>query len=250
MPGERTSPSASPPERSFSRRTLLASAGAGATVIAFGASRFSHATTRRRRRTRPQAPGTRQRRRQQPICQQSPPEATQFANDWPLAQGNYAATRLVGSSVIDSTTVGQLGAAWRLPFEATSAFGAITSNPVVVGDAVFIIDMVGNVQSLDRATGAVRWRNDYNVPTYGPNGVAIGYGYLVSVLGDTAEVLCLQADTWQEVWRFQPSNHGSLGITMAPLIYDGVVYVSTEPGGNTKGNYGGGASGSSTRWTC
>ena len=133
--------------------------------------------------------------------------------------------------------------AWRLPLDATSAFGAVTSNPIVVGDTVFIIDMLGNVQSLDRATGAVKWRNDYGVPTYGPNGVAIGYGHLVSVLGDTAEVLCLQADTGQEVWRFQLTNHGALGITMAPLIYDGVVYVSTEPGGNTKGNYEGGASG-------
>lgn len=252
MPDEQTSPSASTPERFISRRTLITGVGAGATVMVFcGLATLRRGNSAVAQDATPSAhevagtphaaatPGA------SPAVDLPaiPPEAVQFANDWPLAQGNYAATRLAGTSPIDSTTVSQLGVAWRLPLDATSAFGAITSNPIVVGDTVFIIDMVGNVQSLDRATGAVKWRNDYDVPTYGPNGVAVGYGFLVSVLGDTAEVVCVQAETGQEVWRFQLSNHGSLGITMAPLIYDGVVYVSTEPGGNTKGNYGGGASG-------
>ncbi len=253
MPDEPTTGSAPTAERFISRRTLIAGAGAGATVMAFGGlaalTRGDSATAQDEATPSaeevaeaPQSPASPE---ASPTVDLPavPPEAEQFANDWPLAQGNYAATRLAGSSPIDSTTVGQLGVAWRLPLDATSAFGAVTSNPIVVGDTVFIIDMLGNVQSLDRATGAVKWRNDYGVPTYGPNGVAIGYGHLVSVLGDTAEVLCLQADTGQEVWRFQLTNHGALGITMAPLIYDGVIYVSTEPGGNTKGNYEGGASG-------
>lgn len=253
MPDEPTTSSAPPPERFISRRTLIAGAGAGATAMAVGGlaalTRGDTATAQDAATPStevvaeaPQSPASPE---ASPTVDLPaiPPEAEQFADDWPLAQGNYAATRLAGSSPIDSTTVGQLGVAWRLPLDATSAFGAVTSNPIVVGDTVFIIDMLGNVQSLDRATGAVKWRNDYGVPTYGPNGVAIGYGHLVSVLGDTAEVLCLKADTGKEVWRFQLTNHGALGITMAPLIYDGVVYVSTEPGGNTKGNYGGGASG-------
>jgi outer membrane protein assembly factor BamB len=252
-PDEPTTVSDPTAERFISRRTLIASAGAGATAMAFGglaALTRGDSVTAQDEATpsaeevaeAPQPPASPE---ATPTVDLPavPPEAAQFANDWPLAQGNYAATRLAGSSPIDSTTVGHLGVAWRLPLDATSAFGAMTGNPIVVGDTVFIIDMLGNVQSLDRATGTVKWRNDYGVPTYGPNGVAIGYGHLVSVLGDTAEVLCLQADTGQEVWRFQLTNHGALGITMAPLIYDGVVYVSTEPGGNTKGNYEGGASG-------
>ena len=101
--------------------------------------------------------------------------------------------------------------------------------------------MVGNVQSLDRATGAVRWRNDYNVQPI-PNGVAIGYGDLVSS-SETPPKCSACRPTRGRRSGASSSNHGSLGITMAPLIYDGVVYVSTEPGGNTKGNYGGGASG-------
>jgi glucose dehydrogenase len=172
-----------------------------------------------------------------------PPEMEQFANDWPMAQGNYAATRAAAASTIDSSNVGNLGIAWSYPLDAVSGYGAITSNPIVLGDTIYLIDNVGNVHSLDRETGTVRWRNDYNVQTLGPNGVAVGYGYLVSVLGDTAEVLCLKADTGEEVWRFQLSNHNAIGITMAPLIFDGYVLVSTEPGGNSKGVYEGGAEG-------
>ncbi|CAN5586576.1 methanol/ethanol family PQQ-dependent dehydrogenase [soil metagenome] len=172
-----------------------------------------------------------------------PPEIEEFANDWPMAQANYAATRTSASSPIDSSNVGELGVAWSYPLDAVSGYGAITSNPIVLGDTIFLIDNVGNVHSLDRETGAVNWRNDYNVSTLGPNGVAVGYGYLVSVLGDTAEVLCLKADTGEEVWRFQLGNHNAIGITMAPVIFDGYVIVSTEPGGNSKGVYEGGAEG-------
>jgi outer membrane protein assembly factor BamB len=172
-----------------------------------------------------------------------PPEIQTFANDWPMAQANYAATRTSASSPIDSSNVDQLGVAWSYPLDATSGWGAITSNPIVVGNTIFVIDNVGNVHSLDRETGAVNWRNDYNVSTLGPNGVAVGYGYLISVLGDTAEVLCLLQETGEEVWRFQLTNHSSLGISMAPFVFDGYVIVSTAPGGNSKGVYGGGADG-------
>jgi glucose dehydrogenase/plastocyanin len=172
-----------------------------------------------------------------------PPEIETYANDWPMAQANYAATRVSASSTIDSGTVGELGVAWSYALDAASGYGAITSNPIVVGDTVFLIDNVGNVHSLNRETGELNWRNDYNVSTIGPNGVAVGYGYLISVLGDTAEVLCLDQETGEEKWRFQLANHNALGITMAPFVYDGYVIVSTEPGGNTKGVYQGGAEG-------
>ena len=179
----------------------------------------------------------------EPALPTVPPEMEQFANDWPMAQGNYAATRAAASTTIDSSNVNELGIAWSLPLNASSGYGAITSNPIVLGDTIFLIDNAGNVQSVDRETGEVRWRNDYNVSTIGPNGVAVGYGYLISVLGDTAEVLCLKPETGEEVWRFQLANHNALGVTMAPLIFDGYIIVSTEPGGNTKGVYQGGAEG-------
>ena len=172
-----------------------------------------------------------------------PPEVTQYANDWPMAQGNLFSDRNAASTTIDSGNVDTLGIAWELPLSTQSGYGAITSNPVVQGDTVYIIDNQGNVKALDRETGEVRWAKDYNVDTLGPNGVAVGYGYLVSVLGDDCTVVCHMADTGDEAWRYRLSNHNALGITMAPLIYDNYVIVSTEPGGNSKGTYEGGATG-------
>jgi alcohol dehydrogenase (cytochrome c) len=172
-----------------------------------------------------------------------PPEMVEFANDWPMAQHDYAATRDATGATIDSSNLGELGVAWELPLNASSPYGAITSNPIVLGENVYLIDNAANIQCIDRATGEANWRVDNNVPTYGPNGVAVGYGFLVGVLGDTAEVLALDAATGEERWRFQLANHNSLGITMAPFIFDGYVIVSTEPGGNTSGVYQGGANG-------
>lgn len=172
-----------------------------------------------------------------------PPEITDFANDWPLSTGDLAATRVAKNSLIDSSNVSTLTPVWTVEAGAPTAFGAITSNPVVVGDTVYLIDNLASVWSVDRETGAINWRNDYNVSTAGPNGVAVGYGYLVAVLGDTATVVTLDAETGEEIWRYQLANHAAVGITMAPFIYDGRIYVSTEPGGNTKGTYQGGANG-------
>lgn len=172
-----------------------------------------------------------------------PPEVEEFANDWPMWQGDYAATRNSTGSTIDSSNVGELGVAWELKLGASSPFGAITSNPVVQGDRIYLIDNTGSVQSLNRETGEVNWKVENAVSTLGPNGVAVGYGILVGVLGDTAEVFALNAETGEEIWKFALSNHNAIGITTAPVIYDGWVLVSTEPGGNSKGTYRGGANG-------
>src|SRR5690349_9776812 len=68
-----------------------------------------------------------------------PPEIETYANDWPMAQANYRGTRASASSTIDSSNVDQLGVAWSYPLDAASGWGAITSNPIVLGDTVFII---------------------------------------------------------------------------------------------------------------
>lgn len=172
-----------------------------------------------------------------------PPEIEQYINDWPMAQQGYDSTRNGIGSTIDSSNVDQLGVAWELPLNASSPYGAITSNPIVLGETVYLIDNEARISSINRATGELNWESVNNVGTFGPNGVAVGYGYLIGVLGDTAEVLALDAETGEERWRFQLANHNSLGITMAPFVFDGYVLVSTEPGGNSKGNYQGGANG-------
>ncbi|CAN5648991.1 PQQ-binding-like beta-propeller repeat protein [soil metagenome] len=217
------------------RRTIIAGAGAAAAGLATAKFAFAQDSTPV---ASPEATGE-----PMPLTPAIPPEVTEFANDWPVAQGDLAGTRNAVGATIDSTNVTTLGVAWEIPINAPSAFGAITSNPIVLGDTVYIIDNACNIQAVDRETGAVKWFNEYNVSTFGPNGLALAYGYLVGVLGDAATVITLRPETGEEVWRFQLANHNALGITMAPFVYDGYVIVSTEPGGNSKGTYEGGANG-------
>jgi outer membrane protein assembly factor BamB len=70
--------------------------------------------------------------------------------------------------------------------------------------------------------------------------VAVGYGMLFAPLGDTAEVVGLNAETGEEVWRVQLSENPAEGIDIAPIVYDNVVYVSTVPGDSEVFYTGGG----------
>ncbi len=66
----------------------------------------------------------------------------------------------------------------------------------------------------------------------------------MSVLGDTAEVVTLDIATGEEIWRRRLSGHPGLGISIAPLVHDGSVFVATSAGGNSDFTYHPGASGS------
>ncbi|MBA2718848.1 MAG: PQQ-binding-like beta-propeller repeat protein, partial [Chloroflexi bacterium] len=148
-----------------------------------------------------------------------------------MPQGDLAATRSAVGSTISSASVGQLEVAWTFDLTAVGAYGSITANPIVVGDTVYIQDMQSNVFALDRATGTLKWKAEHNIASAGPNGVAVGYGMVYAALGDTGEVVALDAFSGKLVWRNQIGNPPGEGIDMAPIAYGGLVYVSTVPGG-------------------
>jgi outer membrane protein assembly factor BamB len=160
-----------------------------------------------------------------------PPEL-EVATDWVTENKNLAMTRDASDSAINASNVATLGVAWSYAMEAVGGYGAITSNPIVSGDTVYLIDMKSNVHAVAMDTGELRWRTDYDVSTVGPNGLAIGYGLIISVLGDTAEVVALDATTGEQIWRTDLSSNWGEGVDIAPLIYDNTVYVSTVPGNN------------------
>ncbi len=171
-----------------------------------------------------------------------PPEVTNNANDWPVPMQNYAAHRAAPNSPITSANVGNLTKAWTVPIKTSGAFGSLTSVPLVVGDTIYLQDMQSNVYAIDRTSGQVKWETQYNVPTEGPNGVAIGYGMLYGALGNNAEVFALDANTGQQVWRIKLSYNEGIGVDMVPTVYDNIVYVSTVPG-TSKQFYQGGQKG-------
>jgi outer membrane protein assembly factor BamB len=161
-----------------------------------------------------------------------PPELTDTDTNWAIEGGNLSATREAVGTTISSETVAQLGLAWSVPVAVSASFGSLTANPIVAGNIVYLQDAVSNVYAFNKETGDEVWTNEYNddVPSGGPNGIAVGYGMAVFPLGGSGDVVAVQADTGEEVWRTNVLGPLGEGITMAPLIYDGVIYISTVPG--------------------
>jgi outer membrane protein assembly factor BamB len=221
--------------RNLTRRKLIAT-GAGVTALGAATLRYSAlaqdvATPNASENLPEVSPGT-------PTATpeltgpSTPPEFTDSETNWPVEGGDLGATRAARGSTISSDNVTELGLAWTLPVTGMAAFGALVANPIVVGDLVYIQDGLSNVYAANKATGEQVWSNEYNdeVPTGGPNGLAVGYGMAVFTLGNAGDVIAVDAMTGDEVWRATIRGPLGEGITSAPLIFDNTVYISTVPG--------------------
>ncbi|MGB3306000.1 MAG: PQQ-binding-like beta-propeller repeat protein [Thermomicrobiales bacterium] len=156
-----------------------------------------------------------------------PPEATDYATDWPMVQGDYSAHRNAANSAINTSNVSELDVAWRIPLNVSSAYGAITGPPLVLGETIYFQDMQSNVYAINRADGSLIWEKTYDAPSYGPNGIAVGYGMIFGSTGTFKEAFALRADTGEEVWRAKLTNSKNENILMAPTLYDNTLYIST-----------------------
>jgi glucose dehydrogenase len=152
------------------------------------------------------------------------------AHQWPLANKDYANTRVANGSAITSANVHMLRPEWTFAFppEATFAFGAAAANPIIAEDRVYMQDLGSNVAALDLETGALLWERRRNVLNAGPNGVAVGWGKVFS-LGSERSFAALDKQTGAEIWSKTLSTHPGEGIDIQPTVYDGTVYTSTVP---------------------
>lgn len=161
-----------------------------------------------------------------------PPEYTDAETNWPSENGDLQSTRHAMGSTISSENIGELGVAWSFPVPTSATYGALVAAPVIVGDVIYQQDAMSNVYARNKETGEEIWTNEHNeaVPSGGPNGVAVGYDMAVYTLGGPGDVIAVDAATGEEAWRTNILGYRNEGITMAPLIHDSTVYVSTIPG--------------------
>ena len=161
-----------------------------------------------------------------------PPEYTDAETNWPSQNRDLASTRQAVGSTISGETIGELGTAWSFPVTINAAYGALVAAPSIVGNMLYQQDALSNVYALNLDTGETAWTIEHNepVPSGGPNGTAVGYGHVVYTVGGPADVIAVTADTGEEVWRTNIQGFRHEGITMAPLVFDSTVYVSTIPG--------------------
>ncbi|UCE85992.1 MAG: PQQ-binding-like beta-propeller repeat protein [Deltaproteobacteria bacterium] len=157
-----------------------------------------------------------------------PPEIVRHGADWPLPNRDYANRRATTDSPITSANVAELEVAWRFPTPGFGGFGNLSTNPIVVGDAVYLQELSSEIHALERATGAPRWQKTMQLFSPGPNGVAVGYGRLFAANGQ-GEVVAFDAATGEELWRQTLRRTRSEGIDIQPVVFDRRVYVSTVP---------------------
>lgn len=159
-----------------------------------------------------------------------PPEAVEYAKDWPMPNHDYSNTRATMDAKIDSGNINSLGVAWSFKIPGIGGSGGAASNPIIQENTVYFQDLKGNVFALDLQTGSVKWNKTYNSSGIeGPNGPAVGWGK-VFVAKDLYNMTALNASSGEELWSTRLSNVPTTGIDIQPQIYDGMVYTSTVPG--------------------
>ncbi|MFB3764732.1 MAG: PQQ-binding-like beta-propeller repeat protein [Methanotrichaceae archaeon] len=159
-----------------------------------------------------------------------PPEIMQYSKDWPLPNKDYDNTRATNDSTINSGNINSLGVAWAFKIPGIGAYGGGTSNPIILGNTVYFQDLKGNVFALDLQTGKTKWPKIFNSSAVeGPNGPVVGWGK-VFIAKDIQNMTALNASDGKELWSTRLSNISTTGVDIQPMIYDGIVYVSTVPG--------------------
>jgi alcohol dehydrogenase (cytochrome c) len=155
------------------------------------------------------------------------------SGQWSSANGDSSSRRAVDSTAIDARTISHLRVRWRFRLRTKgSSFGAITANPVISGDTVYIQDTASSVYALNLDTGALRWKHAVAAPNDGPNGVTVSGSRLFAATDTTA--FALDAATGRPLWSRRLVNRFEQFIAVAPLVDRGRVYLSTQgfpPGG-------------------
>ncbi|MET0556447.1 MAG: pyrroloquinoline quinone-dependent dehydrogenase [Vicinamibacteria bacterium] len=85
---------------------------------------------------------------------------------WPAYGGGPTQSRYSPLAQIDRTNVARLQVAWTYDSGET---GGLQTNPIVVGDTMYVVTPKHRVVALDAATGLPRWTFDSGLGSQGPN---------------------------------------------------------------------------------
>lgn len=154
--------------------------------------------------------------------------ARHAAKGWTLPGRDYANSRSVQSARISTRTIADLDVAWSTPLPGRFAFGNASTTPLIIGDTVYLQDLLSNVWAIALEDGSVRWTHTYGLPQIGPNGVAVGYG-LVYVAKGSDEIAALDLETGDEVWATKITVTETDGVDIQPTVVAGLVLASTVP---------------------
>lgn len=168
----------------------------------------------------------------QPELPGAPDEVVEHLDDWPLPNRDYDGTRAVLDGPIDSSTVDRLDVAWRYELPGAAAFGNAATNPLVIGDTVYVGDLQSVVHAVDRESGDERWTaSGAEGSMFGPSGVAVGWGKVfatqIGESGRGALIAAYDAATGEELWATDITGNGG-EVNIQPSVYGGLVLAATS----------------------
>jgi len=130
---------------------------------------------------------------------------------------------------ISATDLPKLKVKWAFGFPNASS---VFAQPTVVGGRLFFGSGNGTVYSLDAKTGCAYWTFKAPSQVRSPITIApLGNGQFAAYFGDgQANVYALNAQTGELLWKTKIDDHKLAGITGAPKIYNGKVYIGVRSG--------------------
>jgi alcohol dehydrogenase (cytochrome c) len=155
---------------------------------------------------------------------------------WPAPNLDYASTRNASRTRIGAATIHSLRPAWRYPLDGSGIFGVFASSPIVTATRVYLQTLSSAVVALDRRTGTTLWTYGGSDANVGPNGPALGDGIVVAA--GSSRVFALEAGSGRLRWSRTIARAGFEQIDMAPLVWHGLVLVSSAPGSYQHGGKG------------
>jgi outer membrane protein assembly factor BamB len=161
-----------------------------------------------------------------------PPEVAAAADEWPVANHDYANTRATTSSRIDSTTVRTLGVSWQRELRGASKWGTAATGPLIADGVVYFQDLSSNVFALDADSGALRWKHVVRQKAFGPNGPALGWGKLFVSNGDR-HMVALRLENGKPLWR---TPLGGPTGQQQPVAFGGYLLTGIAAGRKARGS--------------
>lgn len=158
----------------------------------------------------------------------APPLASVLGwNGW---SGDATNSRFQGEKMagLRAADIPNLKLKWAFGFANTSS---VFGQPSVAGGRLFFGSGNGTVYSLDASTGCVYWTFKAPTTVRTPVTVALSNGKYLAYFGDgSANVYAVDAQSGELVWKTKIDDHKLAGITGAPQVYNGRVFVPVRSG--------------------
>ena len=154
--------------------------------------------------------------------------------NWLVKGGNFYQNQFSPLKSINDANVGRLGLAWAVDLDNPMG---LTAEPLVIDGVVYISAPRSLVYAIDAATGRVLWkfdpkiRLDYSADgsetSHINRGVAVWAGRVYVGTSD-CRLIALSAATGARLWDAPVCDPKETGITMAPRVGDGKVFIGYE----------------------